>query len=124
MKTLVKILVVLSLQCCEPPKEILCESHCWSIQDCARENDPEHKVDRTLPMGECFTDCEERWNHSELKDAYGKHKKYNHDRELNRGVNGCKYLAYFARRYGEGAECIDGVVSVSVDGEIYDCYVR
>lgn len=124
MKTLVKILVTLSLQCCEPPKEILCESHCWSIQDCARENDPEHKVDRTLPMGECFTDCEERWSHGELNDAYRKHKKYNHDHELNRGVNGCKYLAYFARRYGDGAECIDGVVSVAVDGEIYDCYVR
>ena len=97
--------LMLVASCFELPKEVLCESHCWSIADCARENDPEH-------------------NHSELKDAYGKHKKYNHDHELNRGVNGCKYLAYFARRYGEGAECIDGVVSVSVDGEIYDCYVR
>ena len=118
------IAVVLLMPCCELPKETLCTNHCWNVRDCAQENDPEHRVDSLLPVEECAAYCEERWSYGELNDAYKKHKKYNHDRELNRGVNGCKYLSYFARRYGAGAECIDGVVSVSVDGEIYDCYVR
>ncbi len=107
-----------------PPMETMCESHCWNIVDCARENDPHRKVDRTLPVEECADDCMQRWTHAQVKDAYVNNRRHLDDPELNRGINGCEYLEYFARRYGENAECVDGVVSVAVDGKIYDCYVR
>ena len=120
----IPVLVTMTIAGCSLPTEVMCENHCWHIRDCASDNDPAHRVDSLLSVDECFLDCQDRWSHGQLKDAYSAHRKLSRDREMNRGVAGCEYMFYFARRYGDGAECIEGVQSVAVDGNLYDCYVR
>lgn len=116
--------LVMMMVGCDLPTETLCANHCWHIRDCSSDNDPAHRVDSLLSVDDCSFDCQMRWTHGQLNDSYKRHRKLSRDQEMNRGVAGCEYMFYFARRYGEGAECIEGVQSVAVDGKLYDCYVR